>query len=136
MVSGKPEHLVGVTEPTKHELDLQTDPDANFDPSRRSTMLRHTEEEVGRLGSAGTESCATSLFSFAQGDLVKARIMKNYMHKDDSLAKLSMFNAFSPAYWARRAEVSKDVSHTRQGDGSLRALANAEGPLSEGIKQM
>lgn len=62
--------------------------------------------------------------------------MKNYMHKDDSLAKLSMFNSFSPAYWARRAAVSRDVSHTRQGDGTLRGLANAESGPCEDAKQM
>ena len=48
MVSEEPE-LEVTTEPTTHtSLTLQTDPDANFNPSRRSTMLRHTEEEVSR----------------------------------------------------------------------------------------
>ena len=53
--------------------------------------------------------------------------MKNYMHKDDSLAKLSIFNAFSPDYWSRRAQVSEDAKNTRQGDGTVGALAKAEG---------
>ena len=92
---------------TQHDplLVPQTNPDSNFDPERRRTMLRFTDE---------------------QGDAVKSRTMSYYMHKDDSLAKLSIFNAFDPAYWSRRSEVNKDASATRQGDGSIRALARSE----------
>ena len=55
-----------------------------------------------------------------QGVAWKARVARHYMHKDDSLHDLSIFNAFSLAYWVRRSQVQDDPSQfTRFGTGKV-----------------
>jgi hypothetical protein len=80
-------------------LQFQGNPDVSFSPTRRSTVLKHSDEE---------------------GAAWKSRVARHYLHSEDSLHDLSAFNAFSLAYWVRRSQVQQDpIKFTREGTGKI-----------------
>ena len=95
--TGMPCHALNISQTAP--LLVQGNPDVSLDPSRRRTLLKHTEEV---------------------GDAWKKRTARHYMHKDDSLHELSAWNAFSLSYWVRRSQVQADpIQFTREGTGKV-----------------
>ena len=115
--------LLSIYAPFLFCTTLQANPDVSVNPIRRSTALKYSEEEVRvEADQCDKEDCIISCHfsSKLQGAAWKARVARHYLHKDDSLHDLSIFNAFNLAYWVRRSQVQADpIQFTREGTGKV-----------------